>query len=128
RLAYNNHGLMLAMAGIHVYALKALPREQREELYNICRVFLDDYFDKTFDEQGWCNENTPGYQDFFRKFLAETKDFATDYIPDRAFKEKIIRLYSLVESALHKVVLPNGNIPPIGESGHYKTKFRSTSG
>lgn len=128
RLAYNNHGMMLAFAGLHTVALRGVNKKERDRLLSICGSFVNKYLDKTFDDQGWSNENTPGYQDFFRKYLLLASNFANRYRIDDVLCNKIVSTQSRVDEALCKVVLPNGNIPPIGESGAYPTRFKSING
>ncbi|MGJ8547360.1 MAG: heparinase II/III domain-containing protein [Sulfitobacter sp.] len=127
-LAKNNHGMMLAFSGVQAASLGTLEEPECSRVLNQSFCFLRSFLANTFDDQGWCNENTPGYQDFFRKYLASAVSFLDEFGEDDALKSLMNSAHQKVEEALYKVVLPNGNIPPIGESGAYPTRFPSVSG
>lgn len=126
--ARNNHGMMLAVVCIHASVLNRLDPDERDRLELMSRIFLLGFLRRTFDDQGWCNENTPGYQDFFRKFLGDFDRFLSAYSIGSDIKSYVSDLLLRIDEALRKTVLPNGNIPPIGESGHYTTRFSSIPG
>lgn len=121
----NNHGMMVATALLHVCAVMNL--DISNDLSAKAKSFFLEMFTSVFDKNGLCNENTIGYHDFYLKTLTQLRNFAKDFgITDIA--EIIDQFLPKIESALHKAVWNSGGIPPIGDSGEYPTRHKSTLG
>ncbi|MFM5087021.1 heparinase II/III domain-containing protein [Aeromonas media] len=125
-LARNNHGMMLAIALLHASHVFKLPL--RNEYEAVAFDFLGGLFSEVFSDNFFCNENTIGYHDFYvksidglNKYLLASGQRGTNSID-------LFALHRGAEEALHKLVWPDGSIPPIGESGLYLTKIKSISG
>ncbi|MBN7777787.1 heparinase II/III family protein [Nitratireductor aquimarinus] len=121
----NNHGMMVASSLLHACAV--LDVSQKSGLMAKAEGFLSEMFTTVFDRNGFCNENTIGYHDFYRKSLTQLLDFCETF--DLAHTSALIREHlPNIESALHKAVWVSGGIPPIGDSAMYLTKYKSTLG
>ena len=125
KFAENNHGMMLAISLIH--AQKIILRQPKENLIAKASDFLESLFSRVFLDNGYANENTIGYHEFYVKSLASLVEFtsAAELNSTMPWLEKTL---FLATQALHKVVRPDGSIPPIGESGEYFTKYPSING
>ncbi|MEJ5083874.1 heparinase II/III domain-containing protein [Ochrobactrum sp. MYb379] len=124
-LPMNNHGMMVATALLHVCAIMNL--DINNDLSARSKSFLQEMLSVVFDKNGFCNENTVGYHDFYRKTLTQLRDFSKDYgVTDVA--ALIDEFLPTIENALYKTVWNSGGIPPIGDSGEYLTRYKSIPG
>lgn len=125
-IATNNHGLMWCVSILH--ASLFISGTKIESAQHKAIFYLKVILDGIVPENGYVAENTIGYHDFYYKFLKLLKNFIEHYDIFSSLTDYIDNVFSKVEVALFKVVMPNGNIPPIGQSGFYPTKYRSISG
>lgn len=116
----NNHGMMLASALLHIPLFVKMTSSKEANIINLASNRLTEIVEGAFDSYGLCNENTPAYQNFYIKFLrqqiAELK-FITDY--DSRYSVVIDQLSAILKIAEHTlslIALPNGELPPFGDS------------
>lgn len=125
-LGVGNHKLMGAMSLIYVYAL--LSDGAGQGYLDIAADRILSLADNSFDKDGLCNENTIGYHNFnlslYRKLRAVLANLG---IADSLF-EKIDALIVKASGALELCVLPDGKIPPIGDSPRYDLGLPSRDG
>lgn len=123
--AHNNHGMMLAISLLHARAI--IFDQSKDHLLSTATIFLRNLFVGVFADDGYANENTIGYHEFYVKSLSSLDDFisAAGWHSTMPWLENTL---SNAVRALHRVVRPNGSIPPIGESGEYFTKYPSING
>lgn len=116
----NNHGMMLASALLHIPLFVKMTSSREDSIINLASNRLTEIVEGAFDSYGLCNENTPAYQNFYIKFLrqqiAELK-FITEY--DSRYSVVIDQLSAILKIAEHTlslIALPNGELPPFGDS------------
>jgi hypothetical protein len=127
-LAANNHGVMLATAALHACAMIPFADRDRRDTERIAMGFLTGFVPAIFDDQGLAYENTVGYHELYLKVLRPLRAFA-GLVPSLApLAAMLDALLPRVDEALHRIVWPCGGIPPIGDSGVYRTRHPSVDG
>lgn len=120
----NNHGLMLLDALIGVSLVSAdssvsLKRAATE---------LERILGFVFGDDGFCNENSPAYHHLYVRLV---EDFIAKY-RDRTGCECIVetaeKYLVVIKPSMSKIVKPNGDIPPLGDSNPSGSKYESVSG
>ena len=116
----NNHGMMLASALLHIPLFIEMTSSREDNIIDLASSRLTEIVEGAFDSYGLCNENTPAYQNFYIKFLrqqiAELK-FFTEY--DSRYSvvtDRLSAILKIAEYTLSLIALPNGELPPFGDS------------
>ncbi|MDQ8954036.1 heparinase II/III family protein [Acinetobacter rudis] len=125
-VACNNHGMMLCVSIFHA----ALVIGKGGILCELetAMLWLKGILDTVIPENGYVVENTIGYHDFYFKYIKNQLVFFDEYYHDLEVYDYLNGLFNKVELALYKVVMPNGNIPPLGQCGFYPTRYKSIPG
>lgn len=122
----NNHGIMLGIAGLH--ASFFFPDSGDSGGGKLSFVdFLDTSLHSILGDDGLCDENTVLYQAFYVRLLNEITEFLR-WAEDDALG-KFDSLTSASRIALSRLLLPNNDVPPIGDSSaSSQSKHRAEPG
>ncbi|MFP3686398.1 hypothetical protein SB847_22110, partial [Bacillus sp. SIMBA_026] len=74
---------------------------------------------QSFDKDGLCNENTIGYHNFNLSLYRKLRTVLANLQIADDLRDKIDALIGRASHALELCVLPDGKIPPIGDSPRY---------
>lgn len=122
----NNHGIMLGIAGLHSSFFFPDGGESARGKLNYVD-FLYSSLRKILGEDGLCDENTVLYQAFYVRLLTEISEFLS-WAEDKDVG-KFDALTSASRTALSRLLLPNGDVPPIGDSStSSQSKHRAEPG
>lgn len=116
----NNHGMMLASALLHIPLFVKMTSSREDNIINLASNRLTEIAESAFDSYGLCNENTPAYQNFYIRFLrqqiAELKFFTEYDSRYSVVNDQLSAILKIAEHTLSLVALPNGELPPFGDS------------
>lgn len=123
----HNHGIMLATAILHVSVLFPDVVD-----YRTSREWLDRLrgaLSRIVDADGLAPENTVSYQIFYVNLLEQLANFvqwAEFEVEDTA---SLIDLSRTAVTATRRLLLPDGSVPPLGDSpGGRQSRFQHTPG
>lgn len=112
--APNNHGIMLAIGVLHATAV--FPDVVAADVAGVWVRKLDSALSEIVDEQGLVPENTVSYQIFYVTLLEQILDFGRWADVAGLYGGHIHELYLRARSAVERLLLPNGAVPPLGDS------------
>lgn len=122
----NNHGIMLGIAALHSSYFFPEPTETTDEQATYVD-FLYNSLSSILGSDGLADENTVIYQAFYVRLLSEITRFL-DWVSSNS-STKFILLSELASTALSQLLLPNNDVPPIGDGvGAGQSKHKSTPG
>ncbi len=116
----NNHGMMLASALLHIPLFMKVTALKEDAIIELSSNRLTEIVESAFDSYGLCNENTPAYQFFYIRFLRQQIDelnFFSEY--DSRYSvvtDNLSKILEIAERTLSLIALPNGELPPFGDS------------
>lgn len=125
-LGVGNHKLMGATSLIYVSALLA-DGEGRGYL-EIATDRILSLAGQSFDKDGLCNENTIGYHNFNLSLYRKLRTILANLQIGGDLRDGIDALIGRASHALELCVLPDGKIPPIGDSPRYDLGLPSRDG
>ncbi|WP_321819963.1 MULTISPECIES: heparinase II/III domain-containing protein [unclassified Burkholderia] len=125
-LGVGNHKLMGATSLIYVCALLA-DGEGRGYL-EIATDRILSLAAQSFDKDGLCNENTIGYHNFNLSLYRKLRAILANLQIAGDLRDGIDALIGTASNALELCVLPDGKIPPIGDSPRYDLGLQSRDG
>ncbi|OLF40171.1 heparinase II/III family protein [Psychrobacter sp. Rd 27.2] len=116
----NNHGMMLASALLHIPLFIKAPELRESTIIELASNRLIEIVESAFDSYGLCNENTPAYQHFYIRFLRQQIDelrFFAEYDSQYSVvTDNLSKILKIAEHTLSLIALPNGELPPFGDS------------
>lgn len=116
----NNHGMMLASALLHIPLFITMSSIKEDKIIDLAANRLTEIVESAFDNYGLCNENTPAYQNFYIRFLKqqidELKFFAEFDSRYLIASDNLSDILKTAEYTLSLIALPNGELPPFGDS------------
>lgn len=127
----NNHGMMLCDAVFHACVLCKLTSAdylQLDSLIAQSSQFLVEIINHIFPKNGYANENTVGYHEFYYKTLKTILTFLDYYHISSDAIETIQTKIESIYQALTYTVWPDGGIPAIGQSNSYAGNRESAPG
>ncbi|WP_236872381.1 heparinase II/III domain-containing protein [Burkholderia territorii] len=125
-LGVGNHKLMGATSLIYVWAL--LAEDEGRGYLEIATDRILSLAAQSFDKDGLCNENTIGYHNFNLSLYRKLRAILANLGVAGALREEIDALIARASDALELCVLPDGKIPPIGDSPRYDLGLPSRDG
>ena len=125
-LGVGNHKLMGATSLIYVCAL--LADGEGSGYLKIAADRILSLAAQSFDEDGLCNENTIGYHNFNLSLYRKLRAVLTNLQIAGDLRDDIDALIGRASRALELCVLPDGKIPPIGDSPRYDLGLPSRNG
>lgn len=123
----NNHGIMLALGVLHASVF--FPDRFDSSATADWFTKLSSSLSRLIDADGYAPENTVSYQIFYVSLLDQIVDFAlwAELELDGVAALKALRDKAVL--ATGRLLLPNGAVPPIGDSpGGMQRRFRHVSG
>ncbi|RKU03689.1 heparinase [Burkholderia sp. Nafp2/4-1b] len=125
-LGVGNHKLMGATSLIYVYAL--LADDEGRGYLDIATDRILSLAAQSFDKDGLCNENTIGYHNFNLSLYRKLRSILANLRIAGDLRDGIDVLIERASHALELCVLPDGKIPPIGDSPRYDLGLPSRNG
>ena len=116
-LGVGNHKLMGATSLIYVCAL--LADGEGSGYLKVAEDRILSLAAQSFDKDGLCNENTIGYHNFNLSLYRKLRTVLANLQIADDLRDKIDALIGRASHALELCVLPDGKIPPIGDSPRY---------
>ncbi|RQR39236.1 heparinase [Burkholderia sp. Bp9142] len=125
-LGVGNHKLMGATSLIYVGAL--LADGEGSGYLKIAADRILSLAAQSFDKDGLCNENTIGYHNFNLSLYRKLRTILANLEIAGDLSDGIDALIGKASRALELCVLPDGKIPPIGDSPRYDLGLPSRNG
>ena len=120
----SNHGVMGSFSLLHS-AVQFGAAPHASVYLNVATTRLIEHGKSSFDRDGLCNENTIGYHNYNVNLYRQVFRFCKQY----GFSETLVNfLQDLIQrgtQVLECCVWQDGSIPPLGDSGVYRTKIAS---
>jgi len=123
--AQTNHGVMSDLALAQLGAALGIASVQGTQFLNKAIFRLTSAIQRTFDRDGFANENTVGYHRFNMVLYGEAVIWFAKWQVDERFASVARSILERAETALRFAVWPDGSIPPIGDSPVYSKVTRS---
>ena len=123
--AQSNHGIMSDLALAQLGAALGIASVQGTQFLNKAIFRLISAIHRTFDRDGFANENTVGYHRFNMVLYGEAVMWFSKWQVDERFASEARPILQRAETALRFAVWPDGSIPPIGDSPVYSKVTRS---
>lgn len=120
----NNHGLMSSSSLLHTATLfSGEPFADQYRDVAINRIV--ELIEESFDKDGYCNENTPGYHRFNLHLYTVLLGFCKNYQISNQLETYLQNHIERAAEALRYCLRQDGTVPPIGDSPVYPTNFKS---
>ena len=123
----HNHGIMLATAMLHasVFFPDAVDRRMSLEWLDRVRGALS----RIVDADGLAPENTVSYQIFYVNLLEQLTAFLQWAELEGETTASLVELSRTAVAATRRLLLPDGSVPPLGDSsGGQQSRFSHTPG
>ncbi|MFM5204626.1 DUF6270 domain-containing protein [Aeromonas veronii] len=121
----NNHGLMTSYALIFFYLFQC---DNNHKVFDVAINRVINLSRLQFDQKGYCNENSVGYHNFNIFIYKKVTSLLERFNLTNSKSEELLNTISLAERATKNLILPTGEIPPIGDSPKYKINIDSVDG
>lgn len=120
----NNHGMFQDIALLRLVTSgmgqELTTEERRCELLNLATRRLEAYFTSCFTEDGVHVENSPGYHFMVSRYLRDLLPVVEILNP--SMSDTFRNIYSGAERYATHVIMPDGYIPPLGDTKHERIR------